>query len=316
MRINRNSTHVVAGVCNFDKKIEQGVENFLKIWEIAFAWITNCVVNHLDCRRQLLESHSRPRRLIAVGDLDDDVRLCNSSALDPDALYVTLSHCWGPQGIPFKLQKGNESILSERIPMAQLSLTFTDAIKLTRRLQVLGVKYLWIDALCILQDSEEDWRDQALIMGEIYGNAFCNIAACTGSDGTSGLYPDNDGVSRRVCTLDTGTSSCLSGYFAVRDKNIMRSDAKNATILSRAWCVQELMLAPRVLYFSRSHTVWECATLLAEDSAPTRQMVLQDGYDFNGRKFKYASITVMTISKSMPELRPWINFPSTITVHG
>ncbi|KAF4635923.1 hypothetical protein G7Y89_g2174 [Cudoniella acicularis] len=149
---------------------------------------------------------------------------------------------------------------------------------------------------CIIQDSTEDWQDHTRIMGEMYGNAFCNIAVCTGSDGTSGLFPDNDAVSRRVCTLNTGASTCLSGSFAVRDKNLMRANAKNATILSRGWCVQELMLAPRILHFSRGHTVWECSTLLAEDSAPTHQMVLADGYNFPSRKFKYMDVVTDHLS--------------------
>jgi len=212
---------------------------------------------------------------------------------------VTLSHCWGPKGVPFKLQKANESTLSERIPIDKLSLTFKDAIRFTRRLRILGVRYIWIDALCIIQDSEEDWQDQAFIMGEIYGSAFCNLAACTGPDGSSGLYPHSDGISRRLCTLKAGASSCISGSFAVRDRNVMRSSQNKSTILSRAWCVQELMLAPRVLYFAHNHTVWECSALLAEDSLPTRHIDLKDGYDFSsGRKFRYKGGKADTTSRA------------------
>jgi len=254
---------------------------------VAFAWITNCIVNHSGCRKQLLSSQNRPRRLIAVGDEDDTVRLVKSSKLYPDALYVTLSHCWGPKGIPFKLQKSNESILFEQIPMNELSQTFKDAIAFTRRLQLLGVGYIWIDALCILQDCEEDWYDQALIMGEIYGGAFCNLAACTGSDGNSGLCPKPDGDSRRICTVKGGDSSFLSGSFTIRNKDIMGNGIRKNTILSRGWCVQELALAPRVLYFGRNHTAWDCSTLLAEETLPTHQMIREDGYGFTGRKFRY-----------------------------
>jgi hypothetical protein len=79
----------------------------------------------------------------------------------------------------------------------------------------------------------------------------------------------------------------MSGAFTVRNKDIMGNNVRNNTILSRGWCVQELALAPRVLYFGRDHAAWDCSTLLAEDTAPTRQMIREDGYGFGGRKFRY-----------------------------
>ena len=276
-------------MCNFDKTMKNKVDSSLESWEVAYAWITDCVANHLACHKRLLKSQNRPRRLIAVGEHDEDVRLCESSKLHSDALYVTLSHCWGKRGIPVKLQQENESILSEQIPVGEISKTFRDAIHFTRRLRLLGVKYIWIDALCILQDSKEDWRQQAAIMGEIYLNAFCNLAASTGPDGTSGLYPDDDRIrmSRRVCTIQAGVGSCLTGAFNIQNRDILGSEARNNTILSRGWCVQELALAPRVLYFGRGHMAWDCSTLVAVDTMPTRPIGLRDGYGFTGRKFQY-----------------------------
>jgi hypothetical protein len=70
-------------------------------------------------------------------------------------------------------------------------------------------RIVWMDILCILQDPQEDWDDQALIMGEIYGGAFYNLAACTGSDGNSGLYPNLGGISRRMCT-EVQAKSCVT----------------------------------------------------------------------------------------------------------
>jgi hypothetical protein len=80
--------------------------------------------------------------LIAVGEHDEDVRLCESSKLDSDALYVTLSHCWGKKGVLVKLQQDNESILSKRIPIREISKTFKDAIHFTKRLRLLSVEYI------------------------------------------------------------------------------------------------------------------------------------------------------------------------------
>lgn len=226
-----------------------------------------------------------------------DLHLCDSKDFDSKALYVTLSHCWGPKGVLFKLERTNHSALSERIPISALSQTFKDAIDFTRRLQVFGVKYIWIDALCIVQDSEgdEDWRDQARIMGEIYGSSFCNLAATVGPDGSSGFGLNLDRISRHVCTIKAGINSCLSGCFGIQNRDIFRSWARVDTILSRGWCVQELALAPRVLYFGRGCTAWDCSTLTAEEGAPTRQMTLKDGYAFTGRKHRGVSPQSITL---------------------
>lgn len=175
----------------------------------------------------------------------------------------------------------------EGIPESSISQTFKDAFDFTRKLRVLGVKYIWIDALCILQDCQEDWDDQALIMGEIYGGAFCNLAASTGRDGTSGLYPKLDGISRRTCTIKEILSRPLKGPLALQNRDIMGNGVRDSTILSRGWCVQELVLAPRVLYFGRDYAAWDCSTLTAEDSAPTQKIASELGYLFHGRKFQF-----------------------------
>lgn len=61
--------------------------------------------------------------------------------------------------------------------------TFQDAIIAARVLrEQFGVNYISVDALCIIQDSEEDWEHESSIMGEIYTNLFCNFAACIGPD--------------------------------------------------------------------------------------------------------------------------------------
>ncbi|KAH8654616.1 heterokaryon incompatibility, partial [Tricladium varicosporioides] len=87
--------------------------------------------------------------------------------------YLTLSHCWGG-GNNFKLQAGNLKHLKSEIPLDQLPRTFRDAMVITK---VLGYRYLWIDSLCIIQDSEEDWAQEAGRMAQVYGNAILNLAA-------------------------------------------------------------------------------------------------------------------------------------------
>lgn len=58
--------------------------------------------------------------------------------------------------------------------------------------QRLGVRYIWIDSLCIIQDSEEIWLEQSALMGQIYSNSFCNIAAAHASDSRQGCFIDRN----------------------------------------------------------------------------------------------------------------------------
>ncbi|KAH8723060.1 heterokaryon incompatibility protein-domain-containing protein, partial [Phaeosphaeriaceae sp. PMI808] len=89
------------------------------------------------------------------------------------SFYVTLSHRWG-KAIPSKTTKANISLHKQGIHYSSLPNTFKDAIVATRKM---GFRYLWIDALCIIQDDLHDWASQAPLMGAIFQNASCTIAA-------------------------------------------------------------------------------------------------------------------------------------------
>jgi hypothetical protein len=92
--------------------------------------------------------------------------------------YITLSHRWGikPE-FPLKLTQRSIADLTKCIPLNLLPPTFQDAVTICRQLQI---RYLWIDALCIIQDSIDDWLRESEAMGQIYKNAVLNIAAAIG----------------------------------------------------------------------------------------------------------------------------------------
>lgn len=95
-----------------------------------------------------------PTRVIEVGESDDDVRIfVNADNRQED--YVALSHCWGGAK-PTVLLKSNLEAMQEHLVLDGESRTFLDAIRFVRRL---GIPYLWIDSLCILQDKDDlsDW---------------------------------------------------------------------------------------------------------------------------------------------------------------
>ncbi|KAE8347136.1 heterokaryon incompatibility protein-domain-containing protein [Aspergillus arachidicola] len=103
--------------------------------------------------------------------------------------YICLSYCWGAEGSPVQLKKATLSRFQQHIERKTLPLTFQHAIHVTRQL---GVKYLWIDSLCIVQDDSEDWREQCPRMAEIYHNAYITLAASAAPNPRAGLYFTSD----------------------------------------------------------------------------------------------------------------------------
>ncbi|PQE06307.1 HET domain pin-c2 protein [Rutstroemia sp. NJR-2017a BVV2] len=84
------------------------------------------------------------------------------------------------------------------IDESTLPTTFRDLIILARNL---GVPYIWIDSLCIIQDSPEDWEREASLMGRVYSSAFCTIAAAASADGNGGLFIERNHLETQICDI-------------------------------------------------------------------------------------------------------------------
>ena len=101
----------------------------------------------------------------------------------------TLSHCWGGR-TPIMITMANYQRHTNNIPLPPLK-TSIDAVLVVR---ALGVQYLWIDSLCIIQGSSRDWSEQAPQMASTYGNAYCTISADAAENSSDGFVEG----SRRV----------------------------------------------------------------------------------------------------------------------
>jgi hypothetical protein len=153
--------------------------------DFAVKWVHNCLVFHGVCNTNQDKSF-RPSRLLYLGS--KSVRIHTSVEMPNRLQYLTLSHCWGKHQL-VRLLESNLTSFCDNVPYELLPPTFRDAIRITRRL---GFLYLWIDSLCIIQDSSEDWNHEARLMGKIYTNATCNIAASDAPDSSHGcLYSRN-----------------------------------------------------------------------------------------------------------------------------
>lgn len=178
--------------------------------------------------------------------------------------YVALSHCWGRK--PFLvMRKENKRKFKKGVSISSLSPNFRDAISVAHQL---GFRYIWIDSLCIIQGSAEDWRREAPTMNKVYRNAFLTLGAMASPDAYGGLFRnrDPDMVSTCPITISTETEGVMNCLVVKSD--IWESNVKQAPLSQRAWVVQERILAPRSLYFCEGQLFWECREQHACESFP------------------------------------------------
>ncbi|CAI9634129.1 unnamed protein product [Alternaria burnsii] len=207
-------------------------------------WINQCT-EHVNCSPQV--PVTLPKRVIEIPiDPLASPKLWVTNGAS--GRYVILSHCWGTNGL-MTLTTSLLSQYQEAIGLESLPNSFRDAIEITRRL---GFRYLWIDALCIIQNNTKDWAQEAGNMASYYGLSTLMISATAAEDSSRGiLNPRN--VSHSPM-LGRGRTTSLYQRLLRGGFEIDRS-----VLATRGWAAQERMLAPRILHYTRQQMIWECA---------------------------------------------------------
>ncbi|KAL0776040.1 hypothetical protein CaCOL14_007327 [Colletotrichum acutatum] len=226
-------------------------------FSLAQKFLTDCLKSH-DCSMPN-ENGWAPTRLIDLGESPSNVaKLVHSRSLQRPVRWMTLSHCWGLKQ-PCILLETNIKQFMKEIPHSELSKTFTDAFVIARRL---GVRYLWIDSICIIQHSEDDWRREAPTMGKVYSLSLCTISASHAADGSGGCFSDRDPWTVLPCVIPSPFSMDSEARpFLLHGENLdarWKSDIPDAPLHKRAWVFQERLLSPRTLYFGRQQILWAC----------------------------------------------------------
>ena len=238
-------------------------------WKLAKQWLTSCLTDHTKCTKSLSARPYHPTRLIEVAscpsDSDDELHLRIAGEHSPDIPYMTLSHCWGKSEF-LKLTKATSQRLRDGFSGADtLSKTFQDAITIC---QELGVRYLWIDSLCIFQDSNEDWQCEAAQMGQVYGNSICNIAATGAFNDEEGCFRDRDTSLLQPCTIKSEWDNRDNRIWEIIHKRFWDNRITQTRLNRRGWVMQERWLSPRVLHYGRDQLLWECSELDACETYP------------------------------------------------
>jgi hypothetical protein len=141
-------------------------------------WLRTCSEEHDQCA--IPPASTLPTRVLDISNFK--VKLLQTKGMI--APYVTLSHCWGLKPI-IRLLQSNIEDFQKDIPWSSLSRTFQDAIMIAWKV---GFRFIWIDALCILQDSVKDWEFHASKMAPIFSNSQLTLSASSGADGSKGLF--------------------------------------------------------------------------------------------------------------------------------
>jgi hypothetical protein len=160
----------------------------------------------------------QPTRLIDIGRHGDEQwRLRTAPFPDGPVRYMTLSYRWGSL-TSLRLRKDNIDLLQEGLHISRLPRTFRDAILVTRRF---SIQYLWIDALCIIQDSDSDWKREAPTMRYVYSHSACNIAASAAINQDSGFFRTRceSNILPAVVSSYSSENNSLKQHYLLFDKD-------------------------------------------------------------------------------------------------
>jgi Heterokaryon incompatibility protein (HET) len=231
--------------------------------EETYIWaghrLQECVSSHEHCPKPV--QGNLPTRVIHIVN-EDNLKLVSESQ---HAHYVALSYCWGgPQ--TFSTTTQTLTAMQEGFKTFSLPQTLQDAVKVTRKL---GLEYLWIDSLCIVQDLDGDQLNELPKMASYYENAYFTLIA------GGAKYTDGFLAPRKACDKHKGSSSfrnMLARPFLCRGGDthvcLFREetpyDLSKEPISKRAWTFQERILSPRVLMYGQ-RVVWQCKSLQVSD---------------------------------------------------
>ncbi|KAF5638399.1 het-domain protein [Fusarium tjaetaba] len=216
---------------------------------VARGWIKECDESHGHSKDR--DNSKLPTRVINVSNPDTIKLYCGHPG--ESAPYSALSYCWGISAQPVVLEKHNLTDLVKGIKISRLPQTIIDAIQVTRQL---GLKYLWLDALCIIQDSEEDKEQEIRQMARIYENAYITIAATNARNVRDGFLTATKNFMEDSGWVELPFQKLGRVYSFTSWANLIPVD--DEPLNQRVWTLQEDLLSRRVLYFGSFIMYWKC----------------------------------------------------------
>ncbi|KAI9706211.1 MAG: hypothetical protein M1820_004972 [Bogoriella megaspora] len=295
---------------------------------LARHWLDQCRRHHRMCSFLQRDPAQLPSRVIDVGDFGGTQQSFLHESRGQVDDYVCLSHRWGGSTVVTTTLRSLQHRKSG-IPIKQMPKTFRDAVTATR---LLGIRYLWIDSLCVVQDHLGDWETEARAMGRIFKGATLTLCATTATCADTGLFLSLDGRLNRPCylgtslfgsrfrlsvgqdLLDTSHSDSsvtrrprrvfLKQYQAPEKGRHNYSFCPKGPLNTRAWVLQEEVLSLRTVSFAADSIYWECLQSHAAEFVPQGAHIKKYSTDFwYAKSFKQIMFS-SAFSQAVPEADP------------
>jgi hypothetical protein len=216
-------------------------------FELAQQWLRECTSSHTLCPK--VNRLTLPTRVINIGVEPPRLYVSKSGECGH---YVALSYCWG--GLqPIRTTTATLEQLMQRIPESELPRTLQDTILATQKL---GLRYLWVDCLCIIQDDEEDKRSEISKMAQVYKHAYVTISAACAKSCHIGFLYKRPSKPLKAFRIPFQCPDRKRGSIILEKEAGLRDSEEPADL--RAWILQESLLSPRLLTFGSRQIDWFC----------------------------------------------------------
>ncbi|KAI1115543.1 hypothetical protein F5Y14DRAFT_449898 [Nemania sp. NC0429] len=242
-------------------------QNFASTGAIDFIKnrLSLCRQSHDKCRA---DKASRPSRLLDLRSdgFIDTVRLVTPTQVEgPPVDFAFLSAAWGPAPA-FRLTAQSWAEAVKGIMLEELPRTIRDAVHVTRSL---GLQYLWVDSLCIFQDSTEDWKLEVSMIPSYLSGSAITLAASSSSSLSDGFLSPIETRPSFVFPMNNIENSSDLEIFLRPALPSAWDSLHGDPLMKRLWCLPEMILSPRVIHFGFSRLVWGCATTTNADDSET-----------------------------------------------
>ncbi|KAK1248520.1 hypothetical protein MKX08_006740 [Trichoderma sp. CBMAI-0020] len=234
-----------------------------------------------------LKTSFRPTRLLHVESRRESglIRLVETHDEVPQP-YLALSYCWGKNGPSLRTTRSNYSHLQKSISYSAMPKAYQDTVHVAR---VLGVKYIWIDALCIIQDDREDWEKESRMMAEIFQHSLATLILLRTASCNEGFLERNPSIKINYHNRQWGVRgsfflrhipfSYLDAESAIRDypsfsNRPVSLELRHSPWQTRGWTFQEDMFSMRKLYFGQLMMYWD--SLKPVDIMRTEDTIIDD----------------------------------------
>lgn len=269
---------------------------------LAKMWLDNCRERHVPCKE--LGTRVSPTRLIDLQGSDPGRVYLRETGGEAHE-YAALSYCWG-RGDPglITLESNFASFCNDGIRIETLPKTVREAIHAAKKLDL---RFLWVDRLCIIQDSPGDWLREAELMCAVYSGAVLTLSADGSDSATQGLFQTEQALSKLNYQNYVDPEGNVTPLVLIKAQHHPTVQSRiqdlSQPIHLRGWTMQERLMSRRVLHFTSDEMVWECETLSEcecrrESGASHRELSSEEVQDMDSIYDKWRQITKDYVKRS------------------